>query len=214
MRPTSRIHPRGGCLANVLLLLAVVCLIAAIVAGFTARAGFAELETQAKTFTDGTVPVQKMVAPGTSTMALKEGILGVVAMDGEEIDGKTYGFAAPMNPTVTITGADGTEVKFESMTAANPQGLVIDTPDLKLEFIGVAEIKAAGDYTVKIEKGGDPAAVRLGQISKESAEAFVKSGLKTLGGGFGALCGGGGFILFGLIGGILWLFGRKKPAAA
>lgn len=214
MRPNSRVHPRGGCAANILLLLAVVCLIGAIISGFTARAGFTELEAQARSFTDGTVPIQKMVAPGTSTMTLTEGILGVVAIDGEEMDGKTYGFSAPMRPTVTITAADGTDVRFQSMTESNPQGVVIDTPDLKLEFIGIAEIRSAGDYTVKIDKQGDPAVVRLGQISKESAEAFLKSGLKTLGGGFGAFCGGAGFILFGLIGGILWLFGRKKPAAA
>lgn len=214
MRPAPRPnHPRGGCLANILLLLAAVCLVAAIVAGFLARSGVAELETLAKGFKDGSIPTERMLAPGTKTIEMKEGLLGIVAISDDEIDGTAYPISGPVNATVTVTDADGTPLRFESFAKANPQGGVIETPDFKLELIGFAEIKKEGSYTVKVEREGEPVAFRLGQLSQASLEAFVRGIAKAGGGVLGLFCGGGGFILFGLIGGILWLFGRKKPAA-
>jgi hypothetical protein len=211
MRIQTRIHPRGGCLANLLILLAVVCLVGSIVGFFVARGGVNELTTVAKGFQDGSIPVQRVATPSTTTMTLSEGVLGLVVIADDEIDGTTYPLTGPANVDVKITGADGAAVTFENFQQ-QPGGAVIPTETGSIEVLGIAPIERAGDYTIALSREGDPVAVRMGALDAALAERFGVGFLKTVGGGFGALCGGAGFVIFGLIGGILWLFGRKKPA--
>lgn len=203
--------PRGGCLANVFLLLAVVCLVGSIIGFFVARSGVNELATVAKGFEDGSIPVQKVATPSTATMTLSEGVLGLVVIADDEIDGTRYPLTGPAKVDVKITAADGSAVTFENFQQ-QPGGAVIPTEGGSIEVLGIAPIEKAGDYTIAVSREGDPVAVRMGALDAALAEKFGVGFVKALGGGFGALCGGGGFVLFGLIGGILWMFGRKKPA--
>lgn len=212
MRPTTRIHPRGSCLANILILLAVVCLVGAIIGFFVARGGVTELESVAAGFKDGTIDVKRVATPSTTTMTLSEGVLGMVVLADDEIDGTKYPLTGPAKVDVKITAADGSPVQFENFQQ-QPGGAVIQLEGTSLEILGIAPIEKAGDYTIAVSREGDPVAVRIGALDATLAGKFGIGFVKTLGGGLGTFCGGAGFILFGLIGGILWLFGRKKPAA-
>jgi hypothetical protein len=209
MRIRSRIHPRGGCLANLLLLLAVVSLVGAVVGVLATRGGVNELTSLVKGFQDGSIPVRKAATPSSTTMTLSEGMLGLIVMSEDEIDGTTYSAQGPAKVDVKITTADGAEVKFESFQS-QPGGAMIPMESGNIEVLGIAAIEKAGDYTVALSREGEPVAVRMGSLDKAVAEKFVSGFAKTVGGLLGTLCGGAGFVLFGLIGGILWLFGRKK----
>jgi hypothetical protein len=212
VRSKSRIHPRGGCLANVLILLAVVCLVGSLVGFFAARSGVEELTALVQRFRDGSIPVQTVVTPGTTTMTIKsEGVLGLVVIGDDEVNGTRYPLAGRAGVDVKIMAPDGSQVAFESFQD-QPNGMVIQGESEKIEVLGIAPIEKAGDYSIAVGREGDPIAVRVGALETQAMESLVKSGAKTLFGGFGVLCGGAGFVIFGLIGGILWLFGRKKPA--
>ena len=105
--------------------------------------------------------------------------------------------------------ADGSPVQFEDFQQ-QPGGAVIPAEGGNIEVLGIATIEKAGDFTIAVSREGDPVAVRMGALDAALAEKFGVGFLKAVGGGFGAFCGGGGFVLFGLIGGVLFLFGRKK----
>ena len=204
-----RTHPRGSCLANLLILLAVVCLVGAVAGFFVARGGVNELTAVAKGFQDGSIPVQKVATPSTTTMTLAEGVLGLAVIDDDEIDGTKYPLTGPAKVDVKITAADGTAVKFENFQQ-QPGGAVIPMESGNIEVLGIAPIEKAGDYTIALSREGDPVAVRMGALDTALAERFGVGFVKAFGGVIGTLCGGAGFVIFGLIGGILWLFGRKK----
>jgi len=211
MRRNRPTHPRGSVLSTILLVLAAISLVVAIAGVFATRSGVGQLRDLAKGFRDGRFPVRKMVTPGEVTMELTPGLLGIVAIDDDEVDGTRYPLEGGAAVTVTITDPDGTSLDFESFATQGPSGsMAIEADGTRIEVIGMAEIKRSGPHVVKASREGEPIAVTVGELGSASLEQFAKGGVTAGAGILGTLCGGGGFVLFGLPGGILWLVGRSR----
>jgi hypothetical protein len=209
-RPSSlAARRRGGALAIVFLVLAAIFLIAAIVGFFFARSGIANLQATAQSVGQklsgpGSTAI---VSPGSSTVTLDSpGAILIGAFSTDDIDGKSFTYSGATSVTVSITSPSGSSLLVQRLQGNQPP---IDVNGSQVFLYGFAEAPAAGDYAISVT--GDETAMRAMSIGQSEVEAFVKGALGVGGGFVGVACGGVGFLLFGVIGGILMIFGRKKP---
>jgi hypothetical protein len=209
-RPSSlAIRRRGGALAIVFLVLAAIFLIAAIVGLFFARSGIANLQATAQSIGQklsgpGTATI---VSPGSSTVTLDSpGAILIGAFSADDADGRSFTYSAATSVTVSITSPSGSSLMVQRMQGNQPP---IDVNGNQVFLYGFAEAPAAGEYSISV--AGDETAMRAVSIAQSEVEAFLKGALGVGGGFLGVACGGVGFLLFGVIGGILMIFGRKKP---
>lgn len=200
---------RGRTAAKVLLVLSALFLVVGVIGAFVARNAFTnELmptfmkigERVKASAAEGVITV-----PGEKTITLSEpGGIAFGAFEKTEVDGKTYTFAPAGQLDVTVVDASGNDVKVEK-----PQGM--QPIDMKengtLHVIGFASIEKAGTYTVKTQ-GQDTAIYGL-TISTAELTGMQSAAVKLIGGAAGGCCGIPLFLLFGIIGGILLIFGKK-----
>jgi hypothetical protein len=197
-------------MAKVLLVLSAIFLLVGVIGAFVARNAFAnELLPAVMKMTDR-LKVEAangaIVVPGERKMTLAEGGgLAFGAFEKTELDGTTYTFAPAGDLRITVTAPDGTPVNLEK-----PQGM--QPIDMKengvLHILGFAEAKQAGDYT--ITTAGQSTAIYGIAISTAELEAIQGPMVKALGGAAAGCCGIPLFLLFGIIGGILLIFGKKQ----
>lgn len=212
VRSRRRPAPRGRALAVVLLVLAAICLIATIAGVLFARQGWAEVKTAIDAITarfqsgEGLVTV---VVPGEATIESQPGAIVFMAGSSETIDGKTYRYPANPPISVSIAGPDGTPIAFNPFQGNQPP---IDTGDGQKYLLGFAEVPSAGAYTITID--GGETAIRAFSMPTKEFEGLIKGGVGLAGGGLASICGGLGFLLFGILGGVLFLFGGKKKQIA
>lgn len=211
VRPSRRPAPRGRALAVVLLVLAAICLIATIAGVLFARQGWADMKVRAEGIAarfnsgEGLVTV---VVPGEATIQSQPGAIVFMAGSSETIDGTTYRYPANPPISIAIEAADGTPINFNPIQGNQPP---IDTGDGQKYILGFAEVSSAGAYTLRID--GGETAIRAFSVPTEEVEGFVLAGVSIFGGGAAGICGGLGFLLFGILGGVLFLFGGKKSPA-
>jgi uncharacterized protein YneF (UPF0154 family) len=206
-RPSQR--ARGRTAAKVLLVLSAIFLVVGIVGIFVAR----------NTFTNDLLPsIQKIgervkatategvvVVPGEKVIEMTEaGGIAFGAFEKTEVGDKTYTFAPAGQLDLTVTAEDGTEIKVE-----RPQGMQpIDMKkDGVLHLLGFGEIKTPGKYTVSA-KGQDTAIYAL-TISAPEMETMKNSAVRLFIAAGASCCGIPLFLLLGIIGGILLIFGKK-----
>ncbi len=202
---------RGGTAAKVLLVLSAIFLVVGVVGGFVVR----------NTITNDIMPVIEkigqrvkasateglIVVPGEKTIELAEaGGIAFGAFEKTEADGKTYTFAPAGQLDISITKDDGTTIVVQK-----PQGM--QPIDMKeqgvLHLLGFGKVESPGKYTISA-KGQDTAVYAL-TIAKPEMDTLQGSVMKLLGGAAAGCCGIPLFLLLGIIGGILLIFG-KKPA--
>ncbi|MDZ4753874.1 MAG: hypothetical protein SGJ11_05190 [Phycisphaerae bacterium] len=216
-RPTARLarlrklHPRtphhGGALAVVFLVLAGIFLIVAITGFFFLRSGLDNLKAQGQQIAARLKQTPGLVSPGESTITFdSSGMLVVGALSSDEQDGVQYAYPPPGGTVITVKDESGSELPLQPVQM---QPVQLENGTQQLHVLGFSEVKTPGTYTI-VASGG-PTLVRRLDMSQTEFETLVK-GVLGFGGGFaGIVCGGIGFLLFGVIGGVLVLFGKKKP---
>lgn len=213
VRYRRRPAPRGRVLAVVLLVLAAICLIATIAGVLFVRQGWAEMKTAIDAITarfQSGAGLATVVVSGEATIESQPGAIVFMAGSSETIDGTTYRYPADPPTTVSIAGPDGTPIAFQPFQGNQPP---IDTGDGQKYILGFANIPRAGAYTITID--GGETAIRAFSMPTQEFEGLIKGGVGLAGGGAAGVCGGLGFLLFGILGGVLFLFGgTKKPVGA
>ncbi|MDZ4831873.1 MAG: hypothetical protein SGJ09_16980 [Phycisphaerae bacterium] len=204
IRSRRRPAPRGKTAAIILLVLAGVCLLGGLAGGYFAMQGG---QTIARVGTDlAGAESTAIVVPGTATIKAENGAIIIAAKSSDTIDGKPFSFPPGTVVTATVTDAEGNLMKVDTVKGNQ---LAFPLPDgSTINFVGLAEITAAGEYTVNLT--GPETVVRVKSFSGADGEAVASALGQTAIGAFGGLCGCGGFVVFGLIGIILLVFGRKK----
>jgi len=208
-----KLHPRtphhGGALAVVFLVLAGIFLIVAIAGFFFFRSGLETVTTKGEKLAadlkaTGGVAI---VSPGESTITFDSSSMLVIgALSSDELDGVQYAYPPVGGATVVVKDEAGTELRLQPIQM---QPMQLQNGSQHLHAIGFTEVKTPGTYT--IAASGGTTVVRALAVSQSEFEALVKGGLGVAGGVAGIGCGGIGFLLFGVIGGVLVLFGKKKP---
>jgi hypothetical protein len=190
--PRQATHQRrGNCLFQILLALAVLCVlvaVAGIVSMLTSGAGKAvtDLQSEIKTIAANSDTFE---APGTATVELESGGAMLALHPDGTVGDKKIG-VPPANVTYvfTITGPDGNPVKFD----ANNQPR---NPQAPFEMFGVFEAKTAGAYTIEAKTSdgsATPAAIMVAAADEATAERLASAGLaifKGIGGGCLSICG-------------------------
>lgn len=205
---------RGSCLSNTLIGLAIVGLLVLIAGAITfvvtgpSKAG-SDFATKLEAVISDSTVVQ---APGSTEIGFKAGGAAFLLWPNGEVGDKTI----PMPPTsvsytVTVTDADGTELKTEPNLA--PRG-----PADPLYLISALEIPKDGVYTVNVtaSDGSTPAAILAGAAGKKDLEELVRFGMAaSIGwvGGCTAVCGLAMLLVFGIAGMIARKSAQPDPLA-
>ena len=205
MRVSNRPR-RGSTAAIILLLLAFVCLIVALVGGYLAWTKGASTLAQLQSLATSQAPI--VVVPGEGKVT-GPGVLFIAAKPSETVDGKTYTYPpAEGAPKITITDAGGQDVRVENMQGKGNDRIQLPSGEV-IYLVGFAELSSASECTVKAEGGST--ALRLKTVTKEEGEAMKNGMVGAFGGVIGTCVGCGGFVVFGIIGAILFFFGKKSP---
>lgn len=211
VRPLARPTASGRVLAVVLLVLAAICLIAAIAGAVFARQGWGQVKAAVDAITARFKSGEGMttiVVPGEATLAAGEGAIVFVASASDTVDGKTFTYPPRTAIGVTITDAQGVPVSYTPFEGNQPP---IDTEGGQKFLVGFAQVQG-GTYTIAVD--GGETAIRAFSMPTKEFEGMLKGGVEMVGGGAAGLCGGLGFLLFGIIGAVLFFFGKRKPAMA
>jgi hypothetical protein len=199
----------GRAMAKVLLVLSAIFLLVGVVGAFVARSAFTNELLPAVTKMADRLKVEAadgaIVVPGEKKMTLAEaGGIAFGAFEKTELDGTTYTFAPAGDLSITITGPDGQPVRMDKAQGMQP----IDMKENGvLHPLGFAEAKLPGEYT--ITTAGQSTAVYGLAISTSELEAITAPAMRAFGGAAAGCCGIPLFLLFGIIGGILLIFGKK-----
>ncbi len=211
-RPTRRPAPRGRTFAFIMLVLAALCLIGAIIGGLYGKKSLGTVTTAIETvktrFESGENFIT-VITPGESKIKSEGGAILLLASSSDTIDGKSFTYPPSGGVSISVVDSNGAPVSYNPFQGNQPP---IETDGgKKLFLLGFAETPSAGEYTVKAT--GGETAVRAIALPQTEIEAIMKGGIGVVAGGAGLICGGGGFLLFGIIGGIMLLFGRKPTPA-
>ncbi|MFO0828136.1 MAG: hypothetical protein U0572_08295 [Phycisphaerales bacterium] len=197
---------RGRAAAIVLLVLAAVCLIVGAAGSYFAYSGFQNLMGMLANVASPSTP--PLVAPGEMTIKGGPGAVMVVARATDSAGERSFSYT-PGSVTVSATDSQGNPLKI-AQQAGGPGGPMPLPDGGSLFIVAVFEAKAADTFTVKAT--GAESLLRVKLLEGKDAETAAKGAITGAGGGLGALCGCGGFLVFGVIGGILLIFGKRKAA--
>lgn len=209
VRIRRRPSPRGKTAAIVLLVLAAICGIVGLAGGYFAYKGFTDFVALGGSLVAPETPL--LTSPGEVKVTGGQGVIFVSALERETIDGKDFTFP-PADGTVTITaiGPSGQTINPQ------PQRQQASFPTMdgqnQITIASMFDANESGEYT--IQATGGTAALHVKALTGKDAQAVATAGVAAGGGALGGVCGCGGALVFGLIGGILLLFGGKKTAAA
>jgi hypothetical protein len=208
---TSRsLRRRGGAGLKILVVLSALCLVLGVVGFFVAKSGLTNdiIPTAQRLVKDvqGGEGARKVISPGEASIDLTGagGMLFVVA-EKTKIDDKEYTYAPGGKLDLTMKAADGTTVKVEAVQGVQP----FDVDGNKLHLVAVSEIPGPGSYT--ITASGQETVVYFAGVTGADWTSIQSGLVKLVGGGLGACCGFPLFLLFGIIAGVILIFG-KKPA--
>lgn len=202
---------RGGAGVKILLVLSALFLLLGVGGLVVAsRAVSNDLVPTIKTLVknvESSDTVKHVVSPGEAEIeSTGNGGMLVVIPAKSTVDGKEYTYAPGGKLTITLTAADGTPTKVEPIEGIQPIQ-VENGPDIYIHSF--APIKGAGKYTVAVD--GQETAVNVITVTGGDWDKLTGGVMRAFGGGLSACCGFPLFLLFGIIGGIILIFG-KKPA--
>jgi hypothetical protein len=208
VRIRRRPSPRGKTAAVVLIVLAVICAIVGLAGGYFAMQGVQGFMKIMTDLTSADTPL--LVSPGELKVTGGPGVIFVAARGSETVDGTSFSYPPSDGAvSITVTSPSGATISPEQQqgnaTFPSPDGNGVTT------LVGVYEMKESGEY--KVAATGGATALRVRTFTGKDATAIMSSATSAGGGFLGGLCGCGGALVFGLIGGILLLFGGKKTAA-
>ncbi|MBL9119460.1 MAG: hypothetical protein JNL80_06065 [Phycisphaerae bacterium] len=205
------VRSRGGAGTKILLVLSAIFLIVGIVGLVVARNAvmndiFPTFEKIGKELKEGDGP-KYVLSPGETKVDMA-GAGGMIFLVSEkvEIEGKEYTYAPGGKLNITVTGPDGSPVKVEKIQGMQPIKVEGGSSVHPLAF---AEVAGPGTYTIAAD--GQETPVYFFSLSGADWDAMISGVVKAFGGGLATCCGFPLFLLFGIIGGIILIFG-KKPA--
>ena len=208
LRP--RVARRGGTGTKVLLILSAIFLVTGAIGGFVMwsaiKSDFKPLADRNLKDLRNSKAISHVVAPGESTMTFDgEGGMALVVADRYEHEGKEYTFAPGGKLNFTLKGSDGKEIDI----AKPGRGQPIDLDTEKLHLVGFVGIPKADTYTLAVD--GQETVVHAVSLTGSDWQQLLSGFTKLMWGGLAGCCGIPLFALFGIIGGIMMIFG-KKPA--
>lgn len=204
---SARARARRSGLGRGLLLIAAVCAITGVVSAIIAPWSdlLAARQAIATRMTTDTA-AHRFLAPGHDRFELPAGRIFVAYLTDAEFEGTRYLASGEMVFDLTVTGDDGAavEIEHEPTQRAN---LPSSRPGRSSAavLVAAATIPTAGSYDVSLQLGEGEVGQAVGEIlvlDQSEVETLEQAFTPVL----GAMCGLGGAIFFGIVGGIaVWL---------
>lgn len=199
---------RGGTGTKVLLVLSAIFLLIGAIGGYFLRDGLANslIPLGEKYFKDidQSTLIEHVVSPGEKAIEFPAaGGMAIFATDTFTIDEKDYSFAPGGDVDLVLKSSTGATVKIDRAQRVEP----FRFNKYSVYLLGFAEITEAGTYTLSTD--GQETVLHTLTLAGEDWKIFTTGLQRTIWGLVGTCCGLPLFLVFGIIGGIMMIFGRK-----